>query len=218
MTAGAALPRLAGSVVRRRREMGQRRRHFQQLWRPIKLRLLVPLMRSRHPPEHAAWGTAVGLAWAFTPTPGIQMLLVLATWLVARSFGRHFSLVLAAAWTWASNIFTGPPVLYLSYVTGQIFLGRWDNITGYRGFIWLWEGAFSTDQPLRVQLMTALKMAISDWGLAVSIGCLPWCALLGVLGYRWSLRFIIAYRRARARRLARRLAGPLHKTTDDAVD
>jgi uncharacterized protein len=184
--------------------MGQRRRYLHRIWRLIKLRLLVPLMRSQHPPEYAAWGTSVGLAWAFTPTPGIQMLLVLATWIVARYFHWHFSLVLAAAWTWASNIFTGPPVLYLSYVTGQVFLGRWDNITGYHSFIWLWESAFSTEQPLQVQLMTALKMAISDWGLAILIGCLPWCALLGVLGYRWSLRFIIAHRRRKAHRLALR--------------
>lgn len=185
--------------------MGQRRRYFNRVWRLIKLRLLVPLMRTPHPPEYAAWGTAIGLAWAFTPTPGIQMILVLITWLIARYFQAHFSLVLAAAWTWASNIFTGPPVLYLSYVTGQVLLGRWDNITGYGSFIWLWESAFATDQPLHEQMLSALKMAIRDWGLAIWIGCLPWCALLGVLGYRWSLRFIIAYRQARMRRLARRL-------------
>jgi uncharacterized protein (DUF2062 family) len=184
--------------------MGQRRRTWNRIARLIKLRLLVPLMRSQHPPEYTAWGTAVGLAWAFTPTPGIQMALVLVTWLIARTFHWHFSLVLGAAWTWASNIFTGPPVLYLSYVTGQVLLGRWDNITGYHSFTWLWESAFATDQPLLQQVMTALKIAIRDWGLAIWIGCLPWCALLGVLGYYWSHRFVIAHRHGRARRLARR--------------
>ncbi len=185
-------------------EMGQRRRYLQRIWRLIKLRLLVPLMRSQHPPEYAAWGTAIGLAWAFTPTPGIQMGLVFATWVVARYFHFHFSLVLGAAWTWASNIFTGPPVLYISYVTGQIMLGRWDNITGYQTFIHLWDNAFSTDQPLTQQIMIALKMMIRDWGLAIWIGCIPWCALLGVLGYYWSLRFIIGHRHRKARRLAQR--------------
>ncbi|MDQ7249213.1 DUF2062 domain-containing protein [Dongia sedimenti] len=186
--------------------MGQRRRYFHRIWRLIKLRLLVPLMRSPHPPEYTAWGTAVGLAWAFTPTPGIQMGLVLLTWLAARHvFNWHFSLVLGAAWTWASNIFTGPPMLYLSYATGQVLLGRWDNITGYAGFTRLWQSAFAADLPLQQQVMTALKMAIKDWGLALWIGCIPWCVLLGVLGYYWSLRFITAYRHARARRLARRL-------------
>lgn len=185
--------------------MGQRRRYFHRIWRLIKLRLLVPLMRSQHPPEYTAWGTAVGLAWAFTPTPGIQMLVVLLTWAIGRSFHWHFSLVLAAAWTWASNIFTGPPVLYLSYVTGQVILGRWDNITGYHSFVRLWENAFSAELPLHMALLTALKMMIRDWGLAIWLGCLPWCALLGVLGYHWSLRFVIGHRRRKAHRLALRV-------------
>jgi uncharacterized protein (DUF2062 family) len=185
--------------------MGLRRRTLNRIARLFKLRLLIPLMRSRHPPEYTAWGTAVGLAWAFTPTPGIQMGLVLVTWMIARHFFRlHFSPVLGAAWTWASNIFTGPPVLYLSYATGQVLLGRWDNITGYASFIRLWDRAFSTDQPIHQQLLTALEMAVRDWGLAIWIGCLPWCALLGVLGYYWSLRFVLAHRHRRARRLAQR--------------
>ena len=184
--------------------MGQRRRYFHRIARLIKLRLLVPLMRSRHPPEYTAGGTAVGLAWAFTPTPGIQMMLVFVTWLIARRvFERHFSLVLGMAWTWASNVFTGPPVLYLQYVTGQLLLGRWDDITGYQSFANLWDSAFATDQPLHQQLWTALQMVIRDWGLALWIGSIPWCALFGILGYWWSLRFVEAHRRRRARRLLR---------------
>jgi len=185
--------------------MGQRRRYFHRIWRLVKLRLLVPLMRSQHPPEYTAGGTAVGLAWAFTPTPGIQMALVFVTWLIARRFFQaHFSLVLGMAWTWASNVFTGPPVLYLSYITGQVLLGRWSDITGYQSFINLWNSAFASDLPLHRQLITALEMAIRDWGLAIWIGCVPWCALLGILGYYWSLKFITAHRHGRAKRLARR--------------
>jgi hypothetical protein len=37
------------------------------------------------------------------------------------------------------------------------------------------------------------------------VGSLPWAALFGWLGYRISLRFVIAYRLARARRLEKRL-------------
>ena len=43
-------------------------------------------------------------------------------------------------------------------------------------------------------------------GFAMWVGCIPWAALFGWLGYRISLRFVIAYRLARARRLERRLA------------
>jgi len=190
--------------------MGQRRRFLDRITRLMRLKLMVPLMRSRHPPEYAAGGTAVGLAWAFTPTPGIQMALVFLTWLAARRlFRAHFSLVLGLAWTWVSNVITGPPMLYLSYVTGQLVLGRWHDITGYRSFIRLWQSAFAGDAPLAEQVIAALHMAVRDWGLAVWIGCIPWSALLALAGYRASLRFIRAHRHAKAQRLARRHAARL---------
>jgi uncharacterized protein (DUF2062 family) len=188
--------------------MGYRRRFLQRIWRAIKLKLLVPLMRSTHPPGYTAAGTAVGLAWAFTPTPGIQMLLVFLTWVVARRlFGLDFHLLLGMAWTWISNVFTGPPVLYLSYVTGQIMLGRWHNISGYGSFQALWGGLLAEDQPFIEQVKAALDVFVKDIGLAIWVGCLPWCVLLGVLGYHWSLKFIIAYRHARLARVQRSLDG-----------
>ena len=45
-----------------------------------------------------------------------------------------------------------------------------------------------------------------EWGFAMWVGCIPWAALFGWLGYRISLRFVVAYRLARARRLERRFA------------
>jgi hypothetical protein len=39
------------------------------------------------------------------------------------------------------------------------------------------------------------------------VGSIPWAALLGWIGYYVSLRFVVRYRLARARRLERRLAG-----------
>jgi hypothetical protein len=180
-----------------------------RMTRLARLRLVVPLLRSRHPPAYSAGGTAVGLAWAFTPTPGIQMLLVFITWLAARRlFQTHFSLVLGLAWTWVSNVFTTPPALYLSYVTGQLLLGRWHDISGYRSFLALWDGAFASDLPLYRQVLTALQMAIRDWGLAIWIGCLPWSALFAWLGYRWSLKFVEAHRHAREQRFVKRQRPP----------
>ena len=40
----------------------------------------------------------------------------------------------------------------------------------------------------------------------MTLGSLPWAALMGWLGYRLSLRFVLAYREARLRRMARRAA------------
>lgn len=181
--------------------MGQRRRAFDRIWRLIKLRLLVPLMRSRHTASYSARGTAIGLAWAFTPTVGIQMPLVLATWLIARRLFRwDFSLILGLAWTWTTNVFTALPCYYLFYVTGRTMLGRWDEISGYQRFLDLWHGFFRDDQTVEQQVAAMFDVLVKDWGLAMWVGCIPWSALVAFLGYRWSLKFIDAYRHAREHR------------------
>ena len=47
--------------------------------RLIRYRLIVPLKRSRHAPEHLARGSLIGLIWAFTPSIGVRMSLVVLT-------------------------------------------------------------------------------------------------------------------------------------------
>ncbi|HVZ00899.1 MAG TPA: DUF2062 domain-containing protein [Dongiaceae bacterium] len=185
--------------------MGRRRDFWDRAARLVRFRLVVPLMRSRHPPEYSARGTAVGLAWAFTPTVGIQMPIVLATWLVARRVFRwDFSLILGLAWTWATNVFTALPCYYVFYVTGRLLLGRWDDVSGYERFLALWRGFFSEGQTLEQQVVAMFDVVVRDWGLAMWVGCIPWSALVAFLGYRWSLKFIHAYRRTREHRAARR--------------
>jgi hypothetical protein len=100
--------------------------------RLIRIRLIVPLLRSPHPPEYKARGVAVGLAWAMTPLVGIQMWLVFMTWVASRKFFKwDFSLPLAIAWTWLTNVFTMIPIYYIFYVTGQIIRWQVDSISGY---------------------------------------------------------------------------------------
>jgi uncharacterized protein (DUF2062 family) len=186
--------------------MRRRRRDFwSRVARAVKFRLVVPLMRSRHTPEYSAWGTAIGLAWAFTPTVGIQMPLVLITWLLARRvFHWDFSLILGLAWTWATNVFTALPCYYLFYVTGRALLGRWDEVSGYEQFLALWHGFFRDDQTIEQQVAAMFDVLVRDWGLAMWVGCMPWSALVAFLGYRWSLKFIHAYRHAREHRRVER--------------
>jgi uncharacterized protein (DUF2062 family) len=178
---------------------------WDRLARLVKFRLVVPLMRSRHTAAYSARGTAVGLAWAFTPTVGIQMPLVLITWLIARRFLRwDFSLILGLAWTWTTNVFTALPCYYLFYITGRAMLGRWDEVSGYARFLDLWHSFFRDDQTLEQQVATMFDVLVKDWGIAMWVGCLPWSALVAFLGYRWSLKFIHAYRHAREHRRQKR--------------
>ena len=63
---------------------GRRRNGLVRFGRWLRYRFVVPVKRSRHPPQYTARGVAVGLFWAMTPTVGIQMMFVLANWLVVR--------------------------------------------------------------------------------------------------------------------------------------
>jgi uncharacterized protein (DUF2062 family) len=189
----------------RRKAAGSKPTPWQRLLRTSRYRLVIPLMRSRHSPEHSARGAMIGLFWAFTPSVGIQMPLVLLTWIVARRLFRwDFNLVLGLAWTWVTNAFTALPCYYLFYLTGQIMFGHWGRLSGFDGFMVQWHAAFAPEESVYEQIRSLGQMLLMDWGIAMLVGSLPWGILFGALGYRYSLRFIRAHRHARAERMARR--------------
>ena len=76
----------------------KKRNLWQNLGRICRYRLVIPILRSPHPPEYKARGVAVGTAWAMTPLVGIQMYLVFMTWLISKKvFKWNFSLPLGLA-------------------------------------------------------------------------------------------------------------------------
>lgn len=178
-----------------------------RLQRLLRFRLVVPMLRSRHTPEYTARGVMVGLIWAFTPSVGLQMPLVFGTWLVCkRVLSWDFSLIQGLAWTWVTNAFTLLPCYYVFFLTGQVMLGKWSDLSGYQTFIRFFQSAFSPDMSLGESLRAMSRILLLDWGVAMALGSLPWAAFMGWLGYRLSLRFVCAYRDARLRRMARRAA------------
>jgi len=184
-----------------------------RLGRTIRYRLIIPLQRSVHSPEHSARGVAVGLAWGLTPTVGIQMLLVFVYWIAARRFFKwDFSLILAMAWTWTTNVVTLVPCYYLFYMTGQIMLGRFDDLSGYGEFVRFFDSQdvddFAMDHLESIWAHTV--MLFEGWALPLVIGCLPWAAIGAWAGYVWSLRFIKGHRANKRKRRAARLAGGSH--------
>ena len=187
------------SIIRRRNNFSR----WERFKRASRLKLVIPLKRNVHSPEHIARGVAVGLAWALTPTVGIQMGFCFATWVIARRlFKWDFHLLVALAWTWMTNVITLLPSYYLFFLTGQLVLGRFDDLSGYNEFILsydknvaaaglkgYWEG-----------LWVSAILLFEGWGLPMLIGCLPWSALGSWSGYVWSLKFIKRYREAKSRR------------------
>ncbi len=191
----------------------------------LRYRFVVPIKRSRHPPQYTARSVAAGLFWAMTPTVGIQMMFVLAHWLAVRRFAPRwdFNLIHAMAWTWVTNFATVLPAYYAFYVTGQVVLGRWDDLTGYEGFTTLWDastgGGGTTDYLPGAQSTPGLflDVVVAGWGLAMLVGCPPYAIAAGWLGYTWALKIAVARRRRMTRkRLGRGARGrPAAGRTED---
>ncbi|MBI2253388.1 MAG: DUF2062 domain-containing protein [Proteobacteria bacterium] len=173
-------------------------------YRLLRYRFMLPLLRSHHPPEFAARGTALGLILAFTPTIGLHTIIAGALWAVTvRAPKLHFSLILALAWTWASNPLTALPIYYLLYVTGQLMFGHWGHFSGYADFALLARDLHDGNHTLLQDIELLTKILLEDWGLTMLVGSIPWAALVGGLGYWGSLKFVEAYRREKAARRAR---------------
>ena len=178
-------------------------RHFtfwQKLKRICRYRLVIPLLRSPHPPKYKALGVSVGVAWAMTPLVGIQMYLVFMTWLAMKKiFKRDFSLVLGLAYTWITNVFTMIPIYYAFYVTGQLMMHR--PITRYADLKDSMKAVFFADYTFLEKIMASFKLLMQDWGLGMAVGCLPWALVFGVGSYYLTMR----YERLRAELKQKRL-------------
>ena len=191
--------------TRKRAAARQKHAFWARMVRLTHYKLVVPIKRCKHPPEHTARGVLVGMAWALTPLIGIQMYLVFMTWLIARKVFRwKFSLVVGLAWTWTTNVVTMLPTYYAFYVTGQIMLGNWDDLTGYHNFVAVYWQTFEDGLSMWQTVETYLAVMVKDWGLAMAVGSLPWAAMGGWLGYKWGLAY--ARRRDARRRAARQRA------------
>jgi len=176
---------------------------WNRMKRVVKYRLLIPIKRSKHPPEYTARGVAVGMAWALTPSIGIQMVFCFITWLVAKKvFKWDFSVLIAMAWTWTTNVVTAIPCFYLFFVTGQIILKGFDDLSGYEEFSRQWEAMVRQDSDMSYleSLWREMSIAAEVWGVPLLLGCLPWSVLGGLSGYYLSLRFIRRHRAAKQRR------------------
>jgi len=173
-------------------------------------RLVAPLTRGQHAPDHIGRGSAVGLFVAFTPTLGVQMPAVLLIWFLTRLWrpSWDFSLVVAIAWTWVTNVFTMAPVYYVFLVTGRILLGRWDRLRGFEVFQDKLTASLAVDAGPFESLWVYMVNLFDKFGLPMWIGSLPWAALAAWLGYRWSIQLVARVRARRAVRRQSRLGSP----------
>lgn len=182
----------------------KRRGFFKTIVSLVRMKLIIPMIRSKNPPEITARGSLVGMGWAMTPLVGIQMYLVFLTWLFTRKvFKWNFSLPVGLAWTWVTNVFTVPPFYYAFYVTGKIMTGEFGERTTYAGFYGLIKTVLEEDGVIEA-LKAMGAVLIKDWGFAMMIGSVPWIVFGGWGAYAWTLWYIRRRRKTLAQRLANR--------------
>lgn len=182
----------------------ERRGFIRNMGRLTRMKLIVPLQRGQAPAEHVARGVAVGLAVAFTPTVGVQLVAVLLIWMLAKAAGPRFKfhVISAFAWVWITNIFTIGPIYYVFLQTGQLMLGRFDELggIGLEQFTTQLTSVVATDAGFLEALWVGTVALFEVWGLPLFLGSIPWAIGLSWIGYVWSKRFIERFRRRRALR------------------
>jgi uncharacterized protein (DUF2062 family) len=173
-----------------------------KLQRGAKYRLVVPLKRSKHPPEFTARGVAVGMLLAMTPTIGIQMFLIAGTWLFLTKVVKwDFSLLAGLGWTWTSNVFTMIPLYYLFYITGQLMLGNIQDISGFEQFADLVNSINNPDLSFMEKTRLWMVNLFRGWGIPMFLGSIPWAIFSSWLGYVIAYNYVVKHREKRAKRM-----------------
>ena len=165
----------------------------------MRLRLIIPVLRSPEAADYTARGVFVGLLVALTPTVGLQMAIVAGIWAVVRVVrpSRDFNVVVGMIWTWLTNVLTVPPIYYAFLVTGEGMLGRWGETGGYAIFQERLVKLLQTDTTFLESLLVYVVGIFDAWGMPMMIGCLPWAISGAFLGYWWSRRLIHRFQNRR---------------------
>jgi len=102
-----------------------------------------------------------------------------------------------------TNLFTIGPIYYAFLLTGQLMLGRFDELgsIGFDSFTAHLTQVASVDTGFLEGLWVGTVALFDVWGIPLFVGSIPWAIGTAWLGYAWSLRFV---KRVQARRQARR--------------
>lgn len=173
------------------------------LYRLLRLRLVIPVLRAHHPPGYTARGVGIGMLVAMTPTVGVQMAICAFIWAAVKMMRPRwdFNLLVAMAWTWVSNVFTLAPLYYVFLVTGELMMGRWGDTSGYEVFTDRLSELLSRDTTWYEALWVYAVEIFTVWGLPMFLGSIPWAIATAWLSYRWSLQLS---NKVHARRQSRR--------------
>ncbi len=178
------------------------------LGRLIRFKLVIPILRGRGSARYTARGVMVGVGSALTPFFGLQMLVAVFVWGAIKVVRPQwdFSLVIALAWTWVSNIFTLPLFFYVFIVTGKLMLGRWDELTGFWDFVDRLDMTMTVGTDRWDATLAVIVAVFEEWGEPLLLGSIPWTAGLAWLSYVLTLRYLRSMRATERARLGKAAA------------
>ncbi len=151
-------------------------------------RIIRPFIQANANPQQIAWGAAIGVFVAFTPTVGIQIYITMGIWACLRYFFKcHFSLPIAIAMVFISNPVTVVPIYYASFVLGKFFLSWLDNSMEPFNYE-LWRAEFSQivgvdNQTMLQSIAQGSKALWSSFGWPLFLGGGLFAILFSVLTY-----------------------------------
>ncbi len=128
-------------------------------------RLKKHLNRQYKDPKYIARASLVGISMAFAPFP-MQSPVIVALWLIAKKLKLKFSLIVAIAWSFISNIFTNIPLFYLYYITGNFLIG----------------------EPSQIAYNNIDLKSINQLGVSFLLGSVFYMICFGTIGYFISLK------------------------------
>ena len=169
------------------------------LKRLARYRLVIPIKRDRNTPDFVARGVCIGMVVALTPTVGIQMPIVALLWITMRTISKQldFSVIIAMAWTWVTNVFTVAPVYYVFFVSRQLMLGQHLDVKGYSAFVAQLQGSQNIDAGFLESAWVYTESLLRTFGVPMFIGSIPWAIAGGWVSYRLSYRYSASHQERR---------------------
>jgi uncharacterized protein (DUF2062 family) len=175
------------------------RRWPQRLMQTVREHLVDPFLKTHDRLHRVAWGAAIGTFVGLTPTVGIQMYLVTATWLLARyGLRMRFNLPIALAMVWTSNPVTMLPMYYVFLMTGDWLLGSLGYHVIEMSFTAFRQGveAYGAGQQLDWLhwLLYAGQVIVIEFGWPMVLGSLCYAVPFAVASYPFTVFTLRRYR------------------------
>ncbi|MAE61922.1 MAG: hypothetical protein CMJ49_11270 [Planctomycetaceae bacterium] len=152
--------------------------------------VLLNILHVNDTPNRIAWGAAVGMFVALTPTFGVQIFLVLAlTWILRVNKVAGFAMV------WVTNAVTIAPIYTLQYILGAFLMGEGFQLRliSYPGkeSPGFWQMITSPWQTIQ-----ATWTSIEEIAIPLCVGSLASATIWGLLTY-FVVRMAVTQRRLR---------------------